>query len=152
MVDSKPTSMDCKVSNTVYCLTGSASASSLFAKRERTAATQLREEGEFYVPDLLSDSEYRPSPATCSAAAAYGRHLKKAERHVDEARLLSDVLRASLADACDGRAMQVDTVLEVIDKKLRKARQRMDRHDARYLNLFLAYTELGNRQRGGDSG
>ncbi len=147
MVDSKPISMDCKVSNTVYCLTASACAASpfsQFATGERTAAMQLREEGEFYVPDLLSDPEHRPSPATCSAADAYGRHLKKAERHVDEARLLTDVLRASLGDDYDGRAMQVDTVLEVIDKKLRKARLRMDRHDARYLNLFLAYTKLKN--------
>ena len=151
MVESKPTSMDCKVSNTVYCLTSSACADSPFANGERTAAMQLREEGEFYVPDFLSDPEYRPPPATYSAAEAYGRHLRKAERHIDEARLLSEVLRASLGDDCDGRAMQIDTILEVIDKKLRKARLRMDRHDSRYLNLFLAYTELKHRQGGDDS-
>ena len=107
---------------------------------------QLREEGEFYVPDLLSDPEYLPPLATCSAAEAYGRNMKKAERHIDEARLLSQVLRTSMGDACDARAMQVDAVLDVVDKKLRKARLRMDRHDTRYLNLFLAYTELRNRR------
>jgi len=105
---------------------------------------QLREEGEFYVPDLLSDADGLPPPAIASAAQAYGKHLQKAERHIDEARLLSEVLRESLGDACDGRAMQVDAVLEVVDKKLRKARLRMDRHSRRYLNLFLAYADLKN--------
>ena len=144
MVERQPTSMDCKVSTTVYCLAGSRAAGSPLAKDTGTAAMQLREEGEFYVPDLLSDSGYLPPLATCSAAKAYGKHMKKAERHIDEARLLAQVLRASVGDECDGRAMQIDAVLEVVDKKLRKARLQLDRHDARYLNLFLAYTELKN--------
>lgn len=146
MVESKPTSMDCKVSNAVYCLTGLTVAGSRFANGESATAMQLREESEFYVPDRLSDPEYRPPPAMRSAAEAYGRHLRKAERHVDEARLLSEVLRASVGESCDGRAMQVDAVLDVVDKKLRKARLRMDQHDTRCLNLFLAYAELRNQR------
>lgn len=113
-----------------------------------TPAAQLEEEGEYYVPDLLRESDYEPEPALYAAAEADTRRLHKAERSVDEALMLSQVLRASMGDAGDRRAMQVETVLRIVEKKLRKARSQLDEHDARYLNLFMAYFEL----KGGSDG
>ena len=109
---------------------------------------ELEEEGEFYVPDLLHDEEHEPKPGLHAAADAHTRRLHKAERHVDEALLLSQVLRASMADAGDRRAMQVETVLRIVEKKLRKARSQIDKHDARHVNLFMAYFDLKDRSDG----
>ena len=143
MVEAKPIPMDCKASNAVYFLNDLC-----LAEDDTSAAMQLKEEGEFYVPDLLSDARYDPEPASFSAAEAHCRRLRKAERHVDEAMLLSQVLRASMGDASDGRAMQIDTVLKIVEKKLRKAHLQIDRYDVSHLNLFLAYIELREQADG----
>ncbi|MEO1247626.1 MAG: hypothetical protein AAFX56_18270 [Pseudomonadota bacterium] len=137
MVESKPMLMDGGVGTAVYCFKDACCAGP-----ETPAAMQLREEHEFYVPDLLADADYHPRPALFSAAEAYGRRLQKADRHVDEALLLSQVLRGSMCDDSDGRAMQVDTVLKIVEKKLRKAHLQIDRYETSHLNLFMAYMEL----------
>ncbi len=49
---------------------------------------------------------------------------------------------ASLADECDSRAMQTETALKVIEKKLNKAHTQVDRHRRRHTNLFLADFDL----------
>ena len=103
---------------------------------------RLEEEREFYVPELLSDPAYVPRPGACRAAEAQGRRLRRAERLTEEAMLLAEVLRLAMGDASDARAMQVDAVIGIIGKKLRKARAAMDRQDSSNLNLFLAYAEL----------
>lgn len=137
MDESKPIAMDCTASNAAYFLNDLC-----LAEDDTSAAMQLKEESEFYVPDLLSDANYDPEPALFSAAEAYAHRLRKAERQVDEAMLLSQVLRASMSDASDGRAMQVDTVLKIVEKKLRKAYLQIDKYDVGHLNLFMAYIEL----------
>ena len=109
------------------------------------AGRQVREEPGFYVPKLLSDLDYEPQPGAYAAAEAHGRHLRRAERLIDEAALLAEVLRAAMGDASDARAMQVDAVITIVGKKLRKARADIDRQDTRDLNLFLAYAELKAR-------
>ena len=106
---------------------------------------QVREEAGSYVPDLLSDPDYEPRPGTCAAAEAHARRLRRAECLIDEATLLTEVLRSAMGDASDARAMQVDAVTRIIGKKLRKARADIDRQDTRDLNLFLAYAELKAR-------
>ena len=103
---------------------------------------QLLEDAEFYVPDMLSDSDYKAGAKLRSAADDRSHELHKAWRHVDEARLLSAVLRASMDDACDDRAMQIDTVLRLVEKKLGKAYTQIDRHDRSHRNLFIAYADL----------
>ena len=104
-----------------------------------TPISWLAEDGEFYVPDLLQDEAHEPRPGCHAAAEAHARHLRKAERQVDEALMLSEVLRASMADVGDHRAMQVEIVIGIVEKKLRKALTRIDRHSAGHLNLFMAY-------------
>ena len=44
--------------------------------------------------------------------------------------------------------MQIDTVLRVIEKKLRKAYNGIDKHDRHYRNLFLAYFDLKDKTEG----
>lgn len=103
---------------------------------------RVREEPGFYVPKLLSDLDYEPRPGAYAAAEAYGRRLRRAERLIDEATLLAEVLQAAISDASDARAVQVDAVIGIVRKKLRKARTDIDRQDTRDMNLFLAYAEL----------
>ena len=45
----------------------------------------------------------------------------------------------------DSRAVQAESVLSVVDRKLNKALNRLDRHDSRHQNLFFAYFDLKAR-------
>ena len=108
-------------------------------------AMEVNEERGFYVPKLLSDPDYEPQPGAYAAAEAHGRRLRRAERRVEEALLLAEMLRLAMGDAEDARAMQVDAVVGIVERKLRKARADIDRQDTRDLNLFLAYAELEAR-------
>lgn len=110
-------------------------------------APRLAEEGEFYIPDRLSGVGYEPDPDAMDAAESHAKALRRAERYLDDALILSQVLRAAMGDAGDSRAMQVDTVLAIVERKLGKARNRISRHEARHINLFLAYFELRSRDR-----
>ncbi len=107
---------------------------------------QAREESEFYVPEHLRDPEYEPRPGLYAAAQDHARHLLEAERLVDKALALSQVLKASLLEAGDERATQADAVLELVEQQLEQARALLDEHDASHANLFMAYIELKNRR------
>jgi hypothetical protein len=107
---------------------------------------QVREEGEYYIPDFLSDRDYEPDPELSEAAYAHSEGLHQAQAYLDEAVNLVAVLVASMEDVGDSRAMQAETVLTIVEKKLNKAHTRIDRHEARHRNLFLAYFDLKERQ------
>ena len=109
-----------------------------------TPEMTLEEEGAYYVPDLLRDTSYEPRPGQYTAAEEHARPLDKAERRVDEALLLAQVLRASLGDSGGTRAQQTDAVLRIIEKKLGKARTQIDVQRTRSTNLFMAYAELSH--------
>jgi hypothetical protein len=111
----------------------------MWGSRVLTAGRQVREESGFYVPDYIA-ADSRPD--LYAAADEQARDLRSAEKHLDDALNLAGVLRASLHDAGDSRAMQADTVLKLIEKLLRKAHNCIDRHDTLYLNLFMAYFDL----------
>ncbi len=102
-----------------------------------------------YVPDLLSDRQYTVDPDAFAAAAEYARHLHAAEGLLHDARNLVSLLRQSLEVASDAQAMQAESALKVIERKLGKALARVNRHDARHTNLFLAYVDL--KAQAGDS-
>lgn len=144
MVKSKSIPLRCNAVGAVYFLSASGRARK-YALPAVTPETRLEEEGEFYIPDLLCNEDYEPQPGLNSAAEAHARRLHKAERYVDEALNLSQVLRASMCDAGDSRAMQVETVLRIVEKKLRKAHSQIDKHDASHVNLFMAYFDLRDR-------
>ena len=103
---------------------------------------QLREDRGFYIPNLLSDPEYDANAEAYSALSQQAKYLRKAEGSLDDAWNLTRLMLASLGDEGDSRAMQIEAGLKVIEKKLSKTHARIDKHDTRYTNLFLAYFEL----------
>jgi hypothetical protein len=103
---------------------------------------QAREDGDFYIPDFLTAEPYRSRPQVYSAANDHAGELRKAQQQLDDVLNLARVLRASVQGESDSRAMQADTVLKIVEKKLSKAHALIDRHDARHLNLFMAYFDL----------
>ncbi len=103
---------------------------------------QVREDQRFYVPDLLSDKNYDADRLAHAAARDYAVHLQKAEGLVCQAEDLVGLMRAAISYESDARAMQADTALAVIEKKLCKAHSRINKHDRRHSNLFLAYCDL----------
>lgn len=106
------------------------------------ARRRVREDGSFYVPDVLSDKRIDFHPGAYTAAADHARHLGKAERLLDEAQNLVKLMLASIGDLGDGRAMQSQIGLKVIEKKLSKVHAQIDKHDTRHTNLFFAYLDL----------
>jgi hypothetical protein len=109
------------------------------------ALRHVREDGDFYIPDFISADPYKSRPKVYSAANDHAQDLRRAEQQLDDVLNLVRVLRASVQGEDDGRAMQADTVLKIIEHKLRKAHRLVDRHDARHLNLFMAYFDLKER-------
>jgi hypothetical protein len=106
------------------------------------SAWLVREDKPFYIPDILSDKRYDPQPELHAAADEHARHLHKAQGYLDDAFNLVGALLASLGDEGDSRAMQAETVLKIVERKLNKALNRIDRHDRRHTNLFFAYFNL----------
>ena len=106
------------------------------------ADREVREDEEFYVPDLLRDKDYEANSKAYAAFAKHAKHLHKAEGLLDDAWNLVRLMLASIGDESDGRAMQTDAGLKVIEKKLSKAHNQIDRLHTRYTNLFFAYFDL----------
>jgi hypothetical protein len=120
------------------------------ADRPATAADwQIREEPEYYIPDLLSDRDYAPDPALIEAAEAHTEEQREAMALLDDAENLLAVLLASQEQECDSRAMQAEAVLKLVRKQLNKAHNRIDRQESSHRNLFLAYFELNPNRRPG---
>ena len=103
--------------------------------------TLVREDRDFYIPDYLSDKN-KSRPDLYAAADDHARDLREAERYLDDALNLAGTLRAACEDVGDSRAMQVDTVLKFIEESLGRAHAAIDRHDTRFMNLFMAYFDL----------
>ena len=110
------------------------------------AEWQVREDRSFYVPDLLSDKNHDTDPQAYAAAGDHAQHLRNAERLVCQAEDLVGLMRAAIGDESDARAMQADTALTVIEKKLRRAHSCINKHDRRHSNLFLAYFDLKGKK------
>ena len=106
---------------------------------------QVREDSEFYIPDLLSDTEYDANPKAYAAFAQQAKHLHKVESLLDDAWNLVRLMQASLGDEGDDRAMQIEAGLKAVEKKLGKAHAQIDRHHTRYTNLFFAYFDLKDK-------
>ena len=113
---------------------------------ESLAPRQVREDKGFYIPDIVPEEGYRANPEYFSAAFGHAEDLQKAKLLLDEALELATLMSVGFCDAGDYRLMQTETICKVIEKKLRKARNRIDRHDRCHTNLFLAYFDLNGRK------
>ncbi len=109
---------------------------------------EVREDKEFYIPDYLSAGPAGTRRDAWAAAEKQASDLRDAEQQLDEAMNLVAVLLGALQEAGDARAMQAETVLRVVANRLQQAHDAIDRHDTRFMNLFLAYFDLRNRARG----
>ena len=106
------------------------------------AAWQVREEGEYYIPDVLEHEDYDANPALTDAASAHTRNVQDAQRQLDDAASLVGVLLDAVEQDSDTRAAQTRTVLEFTVECLQKAHHLLDEQESRDRNLFLAYFEL----------
>ena len=109
------------------------------------ADRQVREDKGFYIPDLLTDEAYDADPKAYAASEEHAKHLHEAEGLLHDAWNLVGLMLAAIGDESDSRAMQTEAGLKVIEKKLSKALTQIDRLDARYTNLFLAYFDLRDK-------
>jgi hypothetical protein len=105
---------------------------------------QLKEDPEFYIPDYIAGERGTSCPDLYAAADDHAGDLRNAERYLDDVRNLTAVLRAALQEADQSFAAQADTVLKIIEKLLSKAHRCIDRHDTRFMNLFMAYFDSGD--------
>ncbi len=110
---------------------------------------QVREDRGFYIPDILSGEDYGAFSKEYAAAGEHAKHLRNAERLVCQAEDLVGLMRAAISYESDARAMQADTALTILEKKLAKAHSCVNKHDRRHTNLFLAYFDLKNKTEDG---
>lgn len=113
-----------------------------YPRIEARAEWQVREDRGYYVPDLLSDRDYDPDRQTYAVAEDYATHLRDAERMLNDVLNLVGLMLAAIGYDCDSRAMQSEVALKIIEKKVQKTHRRINRHDRRHTNLFLAYSDL----------
>jgi hypothetical protein len=106
------------------------------------AAWQVREEGEYYIPDVLETEDYDANPALTDAASAHTRNVQDVQQQLDDAASLVGVLLDAVEQDSDTRAAQTRTVLEFTVECLHKAHHLLDEQESRGRNLFLAYFEL----------
>lgn len=114
--------------------------------RFATAERQVREDPGVYTTEPLTDTDAEANPEFSAIESDHAEHLNGAQRLVGETLNLSGLVLASLHDEGDSRAMQIETAVKVIENKLKKAYNRLDRHEVRYTNLFLAYVDLRKKR------
>ncbi len=76
-----------------------------------------------------------------AAATDDAKHLHEAQGRIGEALNLAGLLLAALEDQGDRRAMQVFTAVRIIEKRLEKACDRLDRHEANHARLLPAHAD-----------
>jgi hypothetical protein len=103
------------------------------------AAWPVREEGEYYVPDLLENEDYDANPALTDAAGAHTRRLRDTQRLIEDAESLVGVLVDAVEQDGDTRAEQTRAVLGFTVECLHKTHQLIGEQEDRDRNLFLAY-------------
>ena len=93
----------------------------------------------------MTDEHYDANPKAHSAAADHAKELYKAQRLIGVALNLVGLLLTALRDQRDSWAVQIETAVKVIRKTLKKACNRIGKHDVRNTNLFLVYVDLRDK-------
>lgn len=107
----------------------------------------VREDNPYEIPDIDTGGADELDYEQHQAAAEHAEHLHDAQRDLDEAQNLVAVLLASLEGEGDSRAMQAEAVLQIVDSRIRRAHEQLDRHADRHSNLFFAYFDLRDRSQ-----
>ena len=102
----------------------------------------VREGKGFYIPEIVTAEAFRNNPEFFSNAFGHAKDLSKARRLLGEA--LHQI--GSMTDTPgNAHVLQTGPACRAIEKKLCKAYNRLERHDCRHTNLFLAYFDLKGR-------
>ena len=101
---------------------------------------------KFEIPWVLGSKDINDDNfmATNRAADKHGKHLSKAESDLSVAIDLAATLRGFLTsentdDGIIDESLTADTVVQLIENRIRKARDRLEAHGGRHSNLFVAY-------------
>ena len=96
---------------------------------------------KYEIPQAISrDRMHEQGYVECYEASwSHPKQLKKAEGDISNAIDFCETLRSHLIEE---EAFTEVTVVEHIEKLIRKARNRLDRHGRWYSNLFVAYFDL----------
>lgn len=117
------------------------------------AVRQVREVGEYYIPDRLTDEDGEVDQALVEAALAYTRKVRDAQGLLDDVINLVGVLLDALEQDADTRAAQSRTVLEMVVECIHNAHARIDEQESQDQNLFLAhFEENGDEEDKGEAG
>jgi hypothetical protein len=109
------------------------------------APLAVREDGEYYIPDRLTDEDGEADQALVEAALAYTRKVRDAQGLLDDAINLVGLLLDALEQDADTRAAQSRTVLEMVVECIHNAHTHIDGQESQDQNLFLAHFE-GNAE------
>ena len=108
----------------------------------RLDGCRVREDKGFYIPEIVAEEAFRNNPDLFSNAFGHAEDLSRARI------LLGEVLRqigSMPGTHGDDHAAPPGPACATIEKQLRKAYNRLERHDRRHTNLFLAYFDLKGR-------
>ena len=96
---------------------------------------------KFKIPRVLSNERIEDQDyLDCwTAANKHEKHLTKAEHDLSKARNFTEILRSHLIEE---EAFTEVTVVDHIEKLIRRARDRLDKHSTMHNNLFVAYFDL----------
>lgn len=112
------------------------------APETRLDSRCVREGKGFYIPEIVTDEAFHNNPKFFSNAFGHAKNLSKARLLLGEA--LHQI--GSMTDTHgDDHVAQTGPACRAIEKLLRKAYNRLERHDRRHTNLFLVYFDLKGR-------
>ena len=104
---------------------------------------------KFEIPWVLGSKDIGDENfmATSRAADKHGKHLSKAESDLSIAIDLAATLRGFLTnentdDGIIDESFTANAVVQQIENRIRKVRDRLEAHSGRHNNLFVAYFDL----------
>ncbi len=106
---------------------------------------------QFKVPWVLSNKRIDDEgyEAAFKASQKHGKRLSKAEGDLATARDLAETLQSYLAETHIDECFTAGSIVDLIEKRINKARDLLDGHSSQYHNLFVAYFDL--KAAGGES-
>ena len=99
---------------------------------------------KFKVPWVLSNKRIDDEgyESAFKASQKHGKHLSKAECDLTMARDLAETLPSYLAETHIDECFTACSIVDLIEKRINKARDLLDGHSSQYHNLFVAYFDL----------
>ena len=99
---------------------------------------------KYEVPESLCGKDLCDENHTAIRRAAnkHGKQLSKAENDLATARDLAETLQSYLGETNIDECFTAGTIVELIEKRINKARTLLDSHSRRHTNLFVAYFDL----------